>query len=345
MRAMGAGNLVSRRARRVGTRAAWASAGAAGAALVARRRMRLRARSGPARMSEGRSRPRPDGAGVVVVVNPGAGPALSTNPADVLRHRLPAAEVVELADGDDPDEVLDKAAASSEVLGVAGGDGTVRSAAIAALRHGVPLLVVPAGTLNHFARDLGLGTLDDAVAALQGGRVARLDVGSVEGDPFLNTFSIGAYVDLVDSRERLEDRIGKWPAVLVALVAVLWRNEPLEVDIDGVHRRVWLLFAGNGCYQPQGFAPSWRERLDDGLLDVRLIDAAHPGARLRLLAAVLTGTLARAAPYRAWAAESVEVRIHHDSPRMACDGETGDGPARFTLTKQRRALEVYAPRA
>jgi undecaprenyl-diphosphatase len=315
------------------------------AALVTRRWMPVAPEEaiGPARAGSGRRPPRPDGAGVRIVVNPGSGPALSANPAGALRAELPAAEVIELSPDDDPVEVFEKAADGAEVLGVAGGDGTVRTAAGVAMAHDLPLLVVPAGTLNHFARDLGLHTVADSIAALRGGRVARIDVGVVDGQPFLNTFSIGAYVELVDARERLERRIGKWPAVLVALGTVLRANQPLEVEVDGVHRRVWLLFAGNCCYKPAGFAPSWREDLDDGLLDVRLVDAGHPGARLRLLAAVLTGTLASAAPYKAWAAERVEVRVDGLHTRIACDGETGDGPGYFELTKRRRGLEVYAP--
>ena len=62
----------------------------------------------------------------------------------------------------------------------------------------------PGGTLNHFAREIGLATMDDAVAAVESGSAVGIDVGMIAGRPFLNTASFGSYVDLVDARERLE---------------------------------------------------------------------------------------------------------------------------------------------
>ena len=78
----------------------------------------------------------------------------------------------------------------------------------------------------------------------------------------------------------------------MALARVLRHGEPLEVEIDG-ERQVWIVFVGNCRYLPEGMAPTWRERLDDGLLDVRVVDASHPFCRTRLVVAALTGTLRR----------------------------------------------------
>ena len=289
--------------------------------------------------------PSPRGKGLTIVVNPLAGPALSANPADVLCEGLPEARVIELMEGDDLPAVLDEAAQDALALGVAGGDGTINTGAEAALRHGRPLLVVPGGTLNHFARDLGLERVEDAVAAVQNGQAVAVDVATIAGRAFLNTASFGSYVDLVDARERLEETIGKWPAVLVALVRVLRRSEPVDVEIDGRRRRIWMIFFGNCCYHPAGFAPSWRERLDDGRLDVRLVDGSAPLARTRLLFAVLTGRLGRSRVYEQRTATRVEVRSLNGPLRLARDGETFDGPAEFVVEKAGQALPVFLPRA
>jgi len=269
---------------------------------------------------------RETGKGVHIIVNPDAGPAFSSAPADVLRERLLDVEVVEIVGGDVEDAL----------------NGSVNVTAAAALDADLPLVVVPAGTLNHFARDIGLETVDDTIASLQAGAVAEVDVGLIAGEVFLNTASLGSYVELVDARERLEGRIGKWPAVFFALVKVMRDCPPVELELDGQRRSVWMVFFGNCRYRPAGFAPSWRERLDDDVIDVRVLDAATPFARARLLLAVMTGTLGRCRAYEHRTAASVHIKSRQGPLRLARDGEVFDGPAEFTVTKSDQRLRVYA---
>ncbi len=296
--------------------------------------------------TESSMKPSPTGAGVIVVVNPGAGTAESV--AEELRSELADAEVLELTDGDDLEPALEKAAARAAaheagVLGVAGGDGTINSGASVAARHGLPLLVVPAGTLNHFAFALGIESVADAAEAVRQGRAVAVDRAEIDGQTFVNTASIGSYVDLVDARETLEDRIGKWPAVLVALARVLRHSDPVELEIDGEALRVWMVFIGNCRYHPAGFAPSWRERLDDGKLDVRIAHGGHPFSRTRLLLSVMSGRLARCRLYEQRYVRRVEVRRIGGSLRLARDGETFDGSDDFVICKSDEPLVVFAP--
>ena len=278
-----------------------------------------------------------------MVVNPGAGSGVGESALQRLAEALPRARLVELGEGDDLAQALRDAASGSWGLGVVGGDGSLNTAAGIAHAEGIPLFAVPGGTLNHFARDVGLGSVDDAIAALAAGETLAVDVATIDGRPFLNTASFGGYVELVDARKRLEGRLGKWPAMVVALVQVLRRSHPTEVEIDGRYRKLWMIFVGNCTYQPHGFAPSWRPRLDDGHLDVRLVDAATPGARVRLVAAVLTGRLGRCRMYEELRVDELAVRRLDGDRRLARDGETFGGSAEFTIAKCAEPLLVYAP--
>lgn len=289
------------------------------------------------------AQPSADGDGLIVVVNADAGPALSANPADSLRQALPKAEVLETSDDLDLPTALADAATRGRAIGIAGGDGSINAAAAVAQEADMPLLVVPAGTLNHLARDLGIDSVDDAVEAVKAGNMVAVDCSLIAGEPFLNTASIGAYVDLVDARERLEHRIGKWPAVLVALVRVLRSSTPVRVEIDGKQRSVWMVFIGNCIYDPPGFAPTWRVRLDDGMLDVRMVNGHQPLSRLRLLAAVATGRLLRCPVYETIRATKITVKSLDGPLPLARDGETFDGPAEFTVEKADRPIVLFGP--
>jgi undecaprenyl-diphosphatase len=289
------------------------------------------------------------GDGLVLVVNTAAGTA-GGQLAQEIRQQLPAAEIDIAQEGADLPALLERAAKRATVLGVAGGDGTINAAVGAALKAGVPLLVVPAGTLNHFARDIGIESIDDAITALRNGDAIAVDVGTVNDHVFVNTFSVGAYVDLVHARERYERLVGKWPAVLAGAVAVLRHGKPVECRVDGVKRRLWLLFAGNCRYQPAGLAPSGRPRLEDGDLDIRIVDAAQPLARVRLLAALATGTLATSRVYQYRAATTLSLTAaaaagagNGAGLSFCVDGEPMGTEPELDIGKLPRSLIVYRP--
>lgn len=283
-----------------------------------------------------------DGQGVGVVVNPGSGSGSDPGPVDALRRRLPRARVIELGDGADLESALVEAADACEVLGVCGGDGSVTAAARVALARSRPLLVLPAGTLNHLARDLRIESADDAIDALTAGEAVGVDVAAIDGRAFLNTAGFGTYPEMLDTRRHLEHRFGRWGAQLIALGRTLLEAEPLELTIDGERRLVWMGFVGNCRHEPSGFAPSWRPRLDDGCLDVRILLADLPLARPRLMLSILTGRLAASAAYRELAARRLHVESTGPGLRLACDGETFDGHGRFVIEKLPQPVAIYA---
>ncbi|MFP5350952.1 MAG: diacylglycerol/lipid kinase family protein [Actinomycetota bacterium] len=291
-----------------------------------------------------KAEPNPDGSGITIVINTASGPDDETG-VQSLRELLPGANLVEVepTDGDEIRKALDQAVQEGAVaLGISGGDGSINTAAQVAIEADRPLLVVPGGTFNHLAQAVGISSLEDAVSAVKNGDAVGVDVATIGGHVFLNTASFGSYVELVDTRQRLEDRIGKWPAMVLALIRVLRHSEPIEVEIDGARKTVWMAFLGNCRYHPSGFAPTWRERLDDGMVDVRYVSGDQPFARTRLILAVLTGRLGRSKVYNQSCVETVRLRGIEGPLRLARDGETFDGPEDVIVEKLARRLVVFA---
>ena len=286
----------------------------------------------------------PDGAGLVVTVNPNSGTDDYDPAADIARL-LPDAEVLELSEEAGVAELLGEAARSgrAKALGVAGGDGSVAAAAAVALEHGLPLAVIPAGTLNHFARDVGLESAQDAVDAVIGGSAVRVDVADVNGTPFLNTASIGAYPDMVRRRDQLTHRMGKWMAMTVAAAQVLRSQAPVDLVVNGRPLRVWIVFIGNCLYTPRGLSPAWRPRLEDGLLDVQYLRADLRWGRTRAVLATLLGVSEHSRSYGHFTAEEVRVESRSGPECVAFDGEMGEESTEFVFRK-RSTLTVYCCR-
>jgi diacylglycerol kinase family enzyme len=317
--------------------------GAGVAALGARLRPPAPAPEPPAPTARVQLPRRRLGVDVHIVVNPGSG----TGPRDVrvlvarLERALPGATVRVLAEGEDLLEVLREAAGQAAVLGVAGGDGSVNAAAAVAMEHELPLLVVPRGTLNHFARDLGLDGVADAVEAVVRGEATKVDVGEVAGEIFLNTASLGSYPSFVAVREKWQGRLGKPLAAVVAADRVLRREDALPARLDGHRRALAALFVGAGRYEPQGILPTRRPRLDSGVLDVRFLDIGGRSWRLLTFLQLLARRDLR--PGAFVHANEPELRLHVEgSTMLARDGEIGPvaGPD-VTFRLRAAALTVY----
>ncbi len=292
----------------------------------------------------------PDGAGLVVVVNEQAGGGHNHDILAVIGAFLPQAEILRAGADGELRQALLAAARRARVLGAVGGDGTAAEAAQVALDHGLPLALFPGGTLNHFATDLGLGSAEATARAVRSGTAVSVDVGRIDGvrpigsrfgHIYLNTVSIGSYPDMVAIREKLEARMGKWPAMAFALVSVLRREPAVQVEINGRQRRLWLVFVGNGIYRPDGFAPTYRERLDEGLLDLRLVDGKSPFARTRLAGAILTGSLGRSRVYEQTSVKRVRLLSRQGPLSFAHDGEVGTEIVHLTITTNAVRLMIY----
>jgi undecaprenyl-diphosphatase len=287
---------------------------------------------------------RPDGDGVVLVVNPASGSGNGARVIDEVREKLPKAEIVELGKDDDPETVLRAAAERAEVLGVGGGDGTVASAASVAVSAGLPLAVFPAGTFNHFAKDIGCDTVERTVSAIRSGSVSCVDLVCLNEDQMvINTASIGAYPHFVRTREKLEHKIGKPLAGLYAMLHTLRRETPVRIRYDNKTLETSLFFLGNSVYLPSGFAPSRRTRMDDGLIDIRILETGRRWSRLRILTALVLGRLVRSPLYHEMQVPEFSFEAVDGPIPLARDGEVSDTYNHASFTARYRALPVFRP--
>jgi diacylglycerol kinase family enzyme len=255
----------------------------------------------------------------VVLVNPGSGTGTEI---DELAAIFPNCRVQSCP----PDElaacVRSEIDAGASFVGVAGGDGTLRTAAEALVESEVALLAVPAGTRNHFAKDFGIETLDDAGAAAQAGDTRAIDLGRVNGRFFLNNSSIGAYPRMVELREEHEERWPKRIANVIAAWQQLRHGRRLRVVLDNERFVAWLVFVGNGRYGESLREVTTREALDSNVLDVRIVHADRRLARLRLVLATLFGRLGRTPTVTRRECRTVTIAVpRHPKIAVALDGE------------------------
>lgn len=249
-----------------------------------------------------------------------------------------------------PEAARKAAASDADVVVLGGGDGTLGAGAAALAGGRKPLGILPLGTLNHFAKDLGIPLdLDQAVRTIESGHVTEVDVGEVNGRLFLNNSSIGLYPAAVAHREELRHRHGggKWAAMLVACVAVFRRFPLLSVTLQAEGRAVALttpfIFVGNNRYEMSLFSLGTRASLQGGELSLYLTRNAGRTGLLRLAFRALLGRLEQDRDFHSFMLPEVEIRTRRRSLRVSLDGEVVEmaSPIRYVIRP--RALRVLAP--
>ncbi|WP_327664632.1 MULTISPECIES: diacylglycerol/lipid kinase family protein [unclassified Streptomyces] len=304
-------------------------------------RAALGPRSSPAPMPE---TPAPAFHRPVLIMNPRSGGGKVDRFGLRAKAEQLGADVV-LLEGPEPVDVAAlaraRAAAGADLLGVAGGDGTQALVADVAAELGLPFLVIPAGTRNHFALDLGLDREDPSKAldALSDGVELRVDLGRAGGLPFVNNVSFGAYAEVVQSPAY---RDGKTRTTLDLLPDLLARHKGAELTARVDEHEVTdpqALLVSNNPYGARDIAGLGRRtRLDGGILGcvgVRVTSAAQAAGLLR-------GS--RSAGVTTRTAASVVVDADQDSIPVGLDGEAVrmDVPVRIEVRPG--ALRVIVPR-
>jgi diacylglycerol kinase family enzyme len=269
----------------------------------------------------------------VLLINPrsGGGRAGRVRLAEAARER--GIEAVLLEPGDDLDALAAEAAAGgADVLGMAGGDGSLSVVASAAAAHGIPFVCIPAGTRNHFARDLGLDP-KDLVAALDAftdALEARIDLGDVNGRPFLNNISLGVYAAAV---QREGYRNAKARTLFETAAEVLGPSAEVPGmrvvdDLGTIHTDPAVVLVSNNPYAMRGpRGHGLRPALDTGELGVLVL--YRPGGVPR-------------PPGRGWTARSLEVTAR-DAVAAGLDGEAIALDPTLHFSIRSKALRVRVP--
>jgi diacylglycerol kinase family enzyme len=221
-------------------------------------------------------------------------------------------EPVVLRPGDDLLQLArDAVDRGADVLGMAGGDGSQALVSSVAAERGVPMVVIPAGTRNHFALDIGLDR-DDVVGALDAYDQAyehTIDLADVNGRIFVNNVSLGLYATIVQSPEY---RDAKRETTLAALPEMLGPgSEPFDLRfttpegeaIQGAH----VIQVSNGPYGATAATMASRPRLDTGELGVFSLVVPDAASATRAVAALTTGRPELYPGYRTWSSPGFEV--------------------------------------
>ena len=296
---------------------------------------------------------------VAIVLNSAAGggaaEAARAVMAPVFEEAGINADFVALSDCEDlAATIADMIASGVDVIVAGGGDGTVNSVAAAVVGHDVTFGVIPLGTLNHFARDLGI-PLDaaDAARAIVAGQTIAIDVAEVNGRIFLNNSSVGLYPRIVQLRERYRARgIEKWIVATWATLRVTRKSKPLRVQLDiddqRVSRTTPLVFIGNNEYRMAGFDAGSREALTGGRLAIYIVSSSGQAGLLRLTWRILTGTAQGSGELTMLRTTEATIDLPDESTvtqlPVALDGEirTLQLPLRYAIRPG--ALRVAVPR-
>jgi diacylglycerol kinase family enzyme len=257
---------------------------------------------------------------------------------------------VQVASGDRLSGLASAAVHRGEpAIAAAGGDGTLSTIAAVLAGTGTALGILPMGTLNHFAKDLGIPlALDDAVRAIAAGHRRPIDVGDVNGRPFINNASVGAYPRIVAEREqRMRRGRSKWQAQALAALTVWMDHRLVRMSIrgDGINRSVKtpFLFVGNNVYGLEGGDVGRRDALDRGVLHVCLAPDISRAGAAALVAASLFGHLGRLQRLESILTPTLAVDAPHSRLQLSLDGEitTLDLPLAFSIRPG--VLQVLAP--
>jgi diacylglycerol kinase family enzyme len=232
-------------------------------------------------------------------------------------------------------------AQGADLLGVAGGDGTQAVVAGIAAEHGIPFVVICAGTRNHFALDLGLDREDPSacLGALEDGVELRVDLGLINGQTFVNNASFGAYAEIVDTPAYRGDKLNTTLNTLPDLLQG-HRGACLRVRTDDTRIEApQALLVANNPYGTGDLAGLGRRgRLDRAILGVVGVKVDNA----RQAAGLLRGR--QAAGLRVLTAERIEITADARQIPVALDGESTHMSTPVTCTISGGALRVWVPR-
>jgi diacylglycerol kinase family enzyme len=300
---------------------------------------------------------------VVALMNASAGAFSQTFAEDVRRalassfahHGVAAA--IRFVEGEELHEAAEAALAQAkrgeiDAIVVGGGDGSIRTVAGVLADTGLPLGVLPLGTLNHFAKDLGIPLRgEEAAAAIAAGHTRVIDLAEVNGETFINNSSIGIYPYMVIDRERRRaaHKLAKWMAMVPAFFRMLhhFPRRRLRISAKGFARpyRTPCLFVGNNEYGMELFTFGRRHRLDAGELWFYVVKPRSPFEFFLMVCRLCFGRMDQARDLDTFHLDEAEVSAKTSRLFVALDGEVRIMHTPLHYRSRPQALRVIVPEA
>lgn len=294
---------------------------------------------------------------LVVILNGAAGKKDAAAKEDAIRQKI-APNVREF--------VMDAVAKGSGIAGAAkravdegadvvvalGGDGTQSAVAGALAGTDAVMGVLPGGTFNYFARELGVGeTVDDAIDTLLTGQVRQMDVGEVNGRYFLNNASFGVYPEILERREAVYKRWGRSRIAAYWSVLLTLRDmrDPmhLSLTLNGSKREMHtpLAFAARSAFQLESLGLDGADAIRDGQFALFLAKAHKPRHLMAAAFRLAFGSVARGKDFELVVADDIVIDSRQKQRLLAFDGEKARVNGPFHLRVHRNALSVIVPQA
>ena len=279
---------------------------------------------------------------IVLVYNPKSGSAQSL----ATLRRLFAEQSISITKAvsvkDDIKKALRTPIKNGAIIAAIGGDGTLSNVAAQLVGTKATFVPLPGGTFNNFTKDLGISQpLAAAIAALPKATKHTVDIGEVNGIYFLNNSGIGLYPRSLRTRRRLEDRLGKWPAAIVAVVRALIRHRTYTFTIDGDTLETSFIYVGNNIYTINGLDLPRRQSVDAGVLSALIFISRSRFGLARAFLAAAANQAKSDAMFRQFVGTSLTISSKkHSHVYVSHDGEVVKTtlPLRYTIHK--KALTV-----
>jgi len=294
---------------------------------------------------------------LIALINAKAGSLASTPNVDQTEHIREAfaaermnADVRTLQGHDIRHAAKQALSENPDAIVAGGGDGTISTVAGVLANSNIPLGVLPLGTLNHFAKDLGIPMdIEAAVKIIAAGQIKTIDLGRVNDHFFINNSSIGIYPHVVRKREDLRMRLGrgKWIAMVIASLNALRRFPVMSVRIGignkAVLRQTPFVFVGNNRYVMSLMSVRNRDRLDEGILSLYVTNRTGRFGMLRLALRALFGRLEQAKDFESIYLPQLWIETPKRRLHVALDGEVENMSPPLHYESVPQALRVFTP--
>ncbi len=293
---------------------------------------------------------------VAAILNGASGRGDGSDIAALLDARLrPAAaslDILRPGKGQDLIGMAAAAARSHDLVIAAGGDGTQAAVAqaLADAGDGTVMGVIPGGTFNYFARDLGVGdTPEDAIQTLLNARIRPVSVGDMNGKVFLNNISLGAYPEILEKREAAYRRFGRsrFLAYWATLHALMDLRHPLHLTAhigdETRHFHTALAFVAQSETQLENFGLDGADAVRRDKLPLFVAKAKRPWPLMRAALRLALGRTSKGEDFEMIVSDDFVIETDTRTRHVAHDGERSRLPAPLTLTIRKDALRVLVP--